>query len=42
MTDYIITIHVKEKNLIKVVSMIGSESEYCGGLIESIEWEKSK
>ena len=42
MTDYIIEIHVKKKNLDQLVSMIISENDFEGGLIENIEWKELK
>ena len=39
MKEYTITIKVKEKNLDDVVGMIKSNSDYDGGLIESMDWE---
>ena len=42
MKIYTITIKVKEKNLDDVVGMIKSNSDYDGGLIESMDWEESE
>ena len=41
MKEYTITIKVKEKNLDDVIGMIKSNSDYDGGLIESMDWEVS-
>ena len=41
MKEYTITIKVKEKNLDDVIGMIKSNSDYDGGLIESMDWSVS-
>ena len=38
---YTITIKVKENYLDDVIGMIKSNSDYDGGLIESMDWEES-
>ena len=42
MKEYTITIKVKENYLDDVIGMIKSNSDYDGGLIESMDWEESK